>query len=326
MPTDIGIDPGTDSVLVYVRGKGVVLKEPGIAAVEKESGKVAAIGRSAQELLVRAPDSIVGVRPFAHGEIADYSIAEKMLRYFIRKAGGRRTVRKPVITVAVPGGAGKAVRKTLEEAVLQAGAREVLLVEGPVAAAIGAGIDVTKPYGNILVDIGGGTTDVAVVSMGGTVVSTSLSIAGNDFDQAILRHMRRAHNLLIGERTAEEIKMQIGCCYPMAENLSMEVHGRSLLTGMPKTMRVTSAETLEALREPALRIAETVSGVLERTPSELASDITDRGIVLTGGGAMLRGMASLLQSRIGINTMIAQNPTECVVIGTGKYAQMKKSI
>lgn len=324
MPADIGIDLGTASVLVYVRGRGVVLREPSVVAVEKETGKVMGIGEDAQEMTGRTPDHIVPVRPLQHGVISDYAAAERMIQYFIRKAVGRRTVRKPLITVSVPCSVTRVERRTVEDAMTAAGARDVILVEEPVAAAIGAGIDVTKPYGNIIVDIGGGTTDVAVVAMGGTVVSASVKAAGDAFDQEILRCMRVKHNLLIGERTAEELKIGIGCCYPLAENLSMEVNGRNLITGLPKTQIVTSSEILEALKEPAQEIVETVIRVLDRTPPELASDIADRGIVLTGGGAGLRGMTALLQKHTGINTMAAANPAECVVIGTGKYAQLQE--
>ena len=275
--TDVGIDLGTASILVYIKGKGVVLK--------------------------------------------DYTVTEKMLKFFIQKAIGKKTFRKPKIAVCVPSGVTEVEKKAVEDATYQAGAREVYIIEEPIAAAIGAGIDISRPCGNMIVDIGGGTTDIAVISLNGTVVSTSVKIAGDDFDEAIVRYMRKKHNLLIGERTAEDIKIKVGSCFPRAEVDSIDVRGRNLVTGLPKTVTVTSEETEEALKESTAQIVEAVHSVLERTPPELTADIADRGIVLTGGGALLRGLEELLESKTGINTMTAEDPMKCVAIGTGKYVE-----
>lgn len=322
MPTDIGIDLGTASILVYVRGKGVVLREPSVVAYDKESGKILAIGEEARDMLGRTPGNIAAVRPLRQGVISDYTVTEKMIRYFIRKALGRRLIRKPFISVCVPSGITEVEKKAVQDATVQAGARDVNIIEEPLAAAIGAGIDIAKPFGNMIVDIGGGTTDVAVISLGSTVVSASLKIAGDDFDDAIVRYLRKKYNLLIGERTAEEIKIRIGSCYPLADPLAMEVRGRNLVTGLPKTITITSQETEEAMREATLQIAETVRSVLEKTPPELAADVADRGIVLTGGGAMLRGLEELLEANTGINTMTAEDPINCVAVGTGRYTEI----
>lgn len=263
----------------------------------------------------------MAVRPLRQGVISDYTVTEKMLKFFIEKAIGKKTFRKPKIAVCVPSGVTEVEKKAVEDATYQAGAREVYIIEEPIAAAIGAGIDISRPCGNMIVDIGGGTTDIAVISLNGTVVSTSVKIAGDDFDEAIVRYMRKKHNLLIGERTAEDIKIKVGSCFPRAEVDSIDVRGRNLVTGLPKTVTVTSEETEEALRESTAQIVEAVHSVLERTPPELTADIADRGIVLTGGGALLRGLEELLESKTGINTMTAEDPMKCVAIGTGKYVE-----
>lgn len=319
--TDIGIDLGTASVLVYIKGKGVVLKEPSVVAYDRNTNEIKAIGEDAQLMIGRTPGNIVAVRPLRQGVISDYTITERMIRYFIQKAVGKRTFRKPRICVCVPSGVTEVERKAVEDATYQAGAREVFIIEEPVAAAIGAGIDIAKPCGNMVVDIGGGTTDVAVISLGGTVVSESIKIAGDDFDDALVRYMRKNHNLLIGERTGEDIKIKIGTCFMRPEELTIDVRGRNLVTGLPKTITLTTDETLEALRDPALQIVETVHSVLEKTPPELAADISDRGIVLTGGGALLHGLEQLLEEKTGITTMTAEDPTFCVAVGTGKYIE-----
>ena len=319
--TDIGIDLGTASILVYIRGKGVVLKEPSVVAFDRDTNKIRAIGEEARLMLGRTPGNIVAVRPLRQGVISDYTVTEKMLRYFIEKSLGKRYMRKPRIAVCVPSGVTEVEKKAVEDATYQAGAREVLIIEEPIAAAIGAGIDISRPCGNMIVDIGGGTTDVAVISLGGTVVSSSVKIAGDDFDEAIVRYMRKKHNLLIGERTAEDIKIKVGSCYHRPEVESMDVRGRNLVTGLPKTVSVTSEDTEEALRETTLQIVETVHSVLEKTPPELAADIADRGIVLTGGGALLRGLEELLEEKTGINTMTAEDSMKCVAIGTGKFVE-----
>ena len=248
-----------------------------------------------------------------------------MLKYFIQKAIGKRMLKKPRISVCVPSGVTEVEKKAVEDATLQAGAREVAIIEEPIAAAIGAGIDISRPCGNMIVDIGGGTADIAVISLGGSVVSTSIKIAGDDFDEAIVRYMRKKHNILIGERTAEDLKIKIGTCYPLPEPMTMETRGRNLVTGLPKTIEISSEELEEALREPTLQIVEAVHSVLEKTPPELAADVAERGIVLTGGGSLLRGLEQLMEERTGINTMTADDPMTCVAIGTGKYIEFLAS-
>ena len=320
--TDIGIDLGTASVLVYVKGKGVVLKEPSVVAFDRNTNKIKAIGEEARLMLGRTPGNIVAVRPLRQGVISDYTVTEKMLSYFISRTVGKSLFgRKPRISVCVPSGATEVEKKAVEDATYQAGAREVSIIEEPVAAAIGAGIDIAKPCGNMIVDIGGGTADIAVISLGGVVVSNSIKVAGDDFDEAIVRFMRKKHNLLIGERTAEEIKINVGTVYKRPENLTMDVRGRNLVTGLPKTVTVTSEETEEALREPAYQIVDAVHNVLERTPPELAADISDRGIVLTGGGSLIQGLEDLIEEKTGINTMTAEDPLTAVALGTGKYIE-----
>ena len=321
LSTDIGIDLGTASILVYIKGKGVVLKEPSVVAFDRDTNQIKAIGKEARLMIGRTPGNIVAVRPLRQGVISDYTVTEKMLKYFIRKALGKKTLRKPRISVCIPSGATEVVKKAVEDATYQAGAREVSIIEEPVAAAIGSGIDISKACGNMIVDIGGGTADIAVISLGGTVVSTSVKVAGDDFDEAIVRFMRKKHNLLIGERTAEEIKIQIGCAYKRPELVAMDVRGRNLVTGLPKTITITSDETLEALREPAMQIVDAVHNVLERTPPELAADVYDRGIVMTGGGSLLSGLDALIEEKTGINTVIAEEPLTAVAIGTGKFIE-----
>ena len=321
MSNDIGIDLGTASILVYIKGKGVVLKEPSVVAIDRDTNKIKAIGEEARLMIGRTPGNIVAVRPLRQGVISDYTVTEKMLKYFINKAVGKKTLRKPRISVCIPSGATEVEKKAVEDATYQAGAREVAIIEEPVAAAIGAGIDISKACGNMIVDIGGGTSDIAVISLGGTVVSTSIKVAGDDFDEALVRYMRKKHNLLIGERTAEDIKIKIGSAFKRPEVASMDVRGRNLVTGLPKTITVTSDETEEALRETTSQIVEAVHSVLEKTPPELAADIADRGIVLTGGGCLLYGLEELLESKTGITTMTAEDPMTAVAIGTGKFVE-----
>ena len=335
--TDIGIDLGTASILVYIRGRGVVLKEPSVVAFDRDTNRIKAIGEDARLMLGRTPGNIIAVRPLRQGVISDYRVTEQMMKYFIQKALGKKTFRKPRIAVCVPSGVTEVEKKAVEDATLQAGAREVSIIEEPIAAAIGAGIDISKPCGNMIVDIGGGTSDIAVISLGGTVVSASIKIAGDDFDEALVRFMRKKHNLLIGERTAEDIKIKIGSAFkrvevdymdvrgPLPQKIThchyMDVRGRNLVTGLPKTVKVSSAETEEALKETTAQIIETIHSVLEKTPPELAADIADRGIVLTGGGSLLRGLEDLIAERTGINTMTAEDPMTAVAIGTGKYVE-----
>ena len=319
--TDIGIDLGTASILVYIKGKGVVLKEPSVVAFDRDTNKIRAIGEEARLMLGRTPDNITAIRPLRQGVISDYTVTEKMMKYFIQKALGKKTFRKPRIAVCVPSGVTEVEKKAVEDATYQAGAREVSVIEEPIAAAIGAGIDISKPCGNMIVDIGGGTSDIAVISLGSTVVSTSVKTAGDDFDDALVQYIRRQHNLAIGERTAEEIKIRIGTAFKRPEVEYMDVRGRNLVTGLPKTIKMSSEETEEALRQPTSQIIEAIHKVLERTPPELAADIAERGIVLTGGGSLLRGLEDLIENRTGINTMTAEDPMTCVAIGTGKYVE-----
>ena len=319
--SDIGIDLGTASVLVYIKGKGVVLKEPSVVAIDRDTKKVKAIGEEARFMLGRTPGNIMAIRPLRQGVISDYDVTEKMMKYFIQKAGGKRFFRKPRISVCIPSAATEVEKRAVEEATYNAGAREVAIIEEPIAAAIGAGIDISKPCGNMIVDIGGGASDVAVISLGGSVVSASVKIAGDDFDDAIIKYMRKKHSLLIGEMTAEEIKIKIGSAFKRPELVTLDVRGRNLLTGLPNTITVTSDETLEALELPCKQIVDSVHQVLEKTPPELAADIADRGIVLTGGGALLWGMEQLLEAKTGINTVTAENPMNCVAIGTGKFVE-----
>ena len=320
--SDIGIDLGTASILVYVKGKGVVLKEPSVVAYDRDTEQIMAIGEEARLMLGRTPGNIVAVRAIRQAVISDYKTTEKMLKYFIQKAVGKSFFgRRPRISVCVPSGVTDVEKRAVEDATYQAGARDVYIIEEPVAAAIGAGIDISRPCGNMIVDIGGGTSDIAVISLDGVVVSSSIKVAGDDFDDAIVRFMRKRHNLLIGERSAEEIKINIGTCYKRPENISMDIRGRNLVTGLPKTVTVSSDETEEALREVTSQIVDAVHSVLERTPPELAADIADRGIVLTGGGALLHGLEDLIEENTGITTMTAEEPLTAVAIGTGKYIE-----
>ena len=320
--TDIGIDLGTASILVYVKGKGVVLKEPSVVAFDRDTNKIKAIGEEARLMLGRTPGNVVAIRPLRKGVISDYTVTEQMLKYFIQKAIGRMSFRKPRISVCVPSSITEVEKKAVEDATYQAGAREVSIIEEPIAAAIGAGIDISRPCGNMIVDIGGGTCDVAVISLDGIVVSTSIKVAGDDFDEAIIRYVRKKHNLLIGERTAEDIKINIGTAIERPDQNVMEVRGRDLITGLPKTVRVTSEETRDALKEATSQIVEAVHGVLERTPPELAADVVDRGIVLTGGGSLLSGLEELIEEKTGINTVTAEDPMTAVAIGTGKFVEL----
>ena len=319
LSSDIGIDLGTASILVYIKGKGVVLKEPSVVAFDTETNRIKAIGEDARLMLGRTPDNIVAVRPLRQGVISDYKVTERMLKYFIDKAVGRHMFRRPRICVCVPSGVTQVEKRAVEDATIQAGAREVAIIEEPIAAAIGAGIDISRPCGNMIVDIGGGTTDIAVVSLSSTVVSTSIKIAGDDFDESIVRYMRKKHNLLIGERTAEELKIRVGCAYPLPEVKVMTVKGRNLVTGLPKAVEITSDSMEEALREDTGQIVEAIRSVLERTPPELSADIAERGIVLTGGGALLTGLEELIEAKTGIHTVTAKDPMTAVAIGTGKY-------
>ncbi|MFR0822563.1 MAG: rod shape-determining protein [Clostridia bacterium] len=314
---DIGIDLGTASVIAYAKGKGIVLREPSVVAVDNNTGNVLAVGKEARRMLGRTPGNIVATRPLRDGVISNYTVTEKMLKYFIGKVCGK-FVFSPRIMICIPSQVTEVEKKAVIDAASQAGARKVYLIEEPIAAAIGAGIDISKPCGNMVVDIGGGTTDIAVISLGGSVVSTSLKIAGDKFDEAIVKYIKKKHNVMIGERTAEDLKINIGCVYPKIQDAQMDIRGRDLLTGLPKTVTIRSSEMLEALMEPALMIVDAVHSVLEKTPPELAADISDKGIYMTGGGCLVDGLDKLLQEKTGINVMIAQDAVSCVALGTGK--------
>ncbi|MDR5659703.1 rod shape-determining protein [Serpentinicella sp. ANB-PHB4] len=316
--TDIGIDLGTASVLVFVKGKGIVLQEPSVVAIDKNTNDILAVGQEARRMLGRTPGNIVAIRPLKDGVISDYEITEKMLKYFIRKTTGKRFVFKPKIIVCVPSGVTEVEKRAVIDASNEAGARMTHLIEEPIAAAIGAGMDIAQPSGHMIVDIGGGTTDVAVISLGGIVVSTSIKVAGDKFDEAIVRYMRKKHNIMIGERTAEEMKVQIGGAFPRDKEVKMGVRGRNLVSGLPVNLEVSSNEVLEALDESVSAIADAVHSVLEKTPPELASDIANTGIVMTGGGALLWGLNRLIEKRTGIPVFVAEEAVSCVAKGTGK--------
>ena len=314
---DIGIDLGTATVIAYVKGKGIVLREPSVVAIDNRTKDVLAVGQEARRMLGRTPGNIVATRPLKDGVISDYTVTEKMLKHFITKVCGK-FIFAPRIMICIPSQVTEVERKAVIDAASQAGARKVYLIEEPIAAAIGAGIDISRPCGNMIVDIGGGTTDVAVISLGGSVVSNSLKVAGDKFDEAIVKYIKKKHNVMIGERTAEDLKVNIGCVYPKIQDMEMDIRGRDLTTGLPKTITIYSSEMMEALTEPAMMIVDSVHSVLERTPPELVSDISDKGIYMTGGGCLVDGLDKLLQEKLGINVMIAQDAVSCVALGTGK--------
>ena len=314
---DIGIDLGTATVIAYVKGKGIVLREPSVVAVNNVTGQVLAVGHEARRMLGRTPGNIVATRPLRDGVISDYTVTEKMLKYFISKICGRFFF-APRIMICIPSQVTEVEKKAVIDAASNAGARKVYLIEEPIAAAIGAGIDISKPCGNMIVDIGGGTTDIAVISLGGSVVSSSIKVAGDKFDEYIVKYIKKRHNVMIGERTAEELKQQIGCVFPKIQDMEMDVRGRDLITGLTKTITIYSSEMMEALEEPAMLIVDAVHSVLEKTPPELAADISDKGIYMTGGGCLIDGLDRLLQDKTGINVMIAEDAISCVAKGTGK--------
>jgi rod shape-determining protein MreB len=317
----LGIDLGTTSVRVFVKGKGIVLREPSVVAVDRR-GNILAVGEEAKRMIGKTPSSIVARQPLREGVIADYTTTAAMLRYFIRKACGRWTLFKPEVIICVPAKATEVERRAVVDAALEAGARRAFPIEEPMAAAIGAGLPITEPGANVVVDIGGGTTDIAVISLGGIVVSDSIRIGGIKLDDAIVRYIKREYNLLIGEQTAEEIKIRIGSAYKLPQELSMEVRGRDLVTGLPKTVRITSEEIRNALSEPVGQIVARVKAVLEQTPPELAAEVVTRGIVLTGGGALLRGLDKLLQLETGVPVRLADDPISAVALGTGLALDM----
>lgn len=314
---DVGIDLGTATVLVYVKGKGIVLKEPSVVAIDSNTKKVLAVGEEARRMVGRTPSNIIAIRPLKDGVISDYETTEKMIKYFLSRVI-KSSFFKPRVIICVPSGVTGVEEMAVEEAAANAGAKYVGLIEEPKAAAIGAGIDIEKPNGNIVVDIGGGTADIAVLSLGEVVLSDSIKMAGDKFDDSIVKYIKRVYNVLIGERTAESIKQEIGCVYKQASVEKMIIKGRCLLTGLPKSIEVDSKEIMQPLQECALTIVDALHGVLERTPPELVGDIYQNGIVMTGGGSLVKGFDKLIESKIGISTRIAEDAVSCVAIGTGK--------
>jgi rod shape-determining protein MreB len=318
LSSDLAIDLGTANTLVYAKNKGIVVSEPSIVAVNKVTGKVEAVGKDAKEMLGRTPGNIVAIRPMKDGVIADFEITEKMLSHFIRKAHNRNTFVRPRIIIGIPSEVTQVEKRAVKDSALKAKASEVYLVDQAMAAAIGAGLPITEPSGNMVVDIGGGTTDIAVISLAGIVYSKSVRVAGNEMDEAIIQYIKKKYNLLIGERTAEQIKLELGSAFPLDEPITMEIKGRDLIEGIPKTLTITDAEIREALAEPISIIVNAVRVALERTPPELSADIVDRGIVLTGGGSLLKNLDKLLREETSLPVSVAEDPLSSVVLGTGK--------
>jgi rod shape-determining protein MreB len=319
--TDIGIDLGTANILVYVKNQGIVIREPSVVALEKRTQRILAVGEEARQMMGRTPGSIIAVRPLKDGVIADYDVTEIMLKYYIEKACFKPRIFKPRVAVCIPSGVTSVEKRAVLEATLAAGARKTYLIEEPMAAALGAGLNIAEACGNMVVDIGGGTTDIAIISLGGIVVSESLRVGGDKFDEAIIRYIKKMFNMTIGERTAEAIKVTIGSAYPEGDGKIMEIRGRDLVTGLPRTIKFTASDTFQALTEPVTMVVDGIKSVLERTPPELASDIVDRGIVLTGGGALLQGLTRLLKEETGIPIHLAAEPLTCVVLGTGEILE-----
>jgi rod shape-determining protein MreB len=315
---DMGVDLGTANTLVYVRREGIVLREPSVVARRVDGGEVLAVGDEAKKMIGRTPGDIVATRPLRDGVIADFDTTASMLSYFIRRGLRGRSLMRPRVIVGIPSGVTEVEKRAVIDATLQAGAREAYLIEEPMAAAIGAGLPVSEPVGSMVVDIGGGTTEVAVIALGGIVTARSIRVAGDEMDEAIIQYARKAYNLLIGERTAEEVKIRIGSAYPQKDEQTIEVRGRDLVSGLPRTVRMTSTEIREAMAEPIAAIVEAVKMTLERTPPELAADIVDRGIIMAGGGSLLRGLDRLLGEETGMPVMPTEDPLSSVVLGTGK--------
>jgi rod shape-determining protein MreB len=318
---DMGIDLGTANTLVHVKGRGVVLREPSVVAIDRNTGQVSSVGEAAKQMVGRTPGHIVAIRPLKDGVIADFDITQRMLHHFIRSVHNGRAFASPRVMVGIPSGITEVEKRAVIEAAMTAGARDARTIEEPMAAAIGAGLPVSEPTGSMIVDIGGGTTEVAVISLGGIVTSRSLRVAGDEIDEAIIAYVRRTFNMLIGERTSESLKLQIGSAYPLQEEVSCEVKGRDLVNGLPRSVRINSADLREAIKDPVLEIVETVKTTLEQSPPELSADIMERGIVLAGGGALLRGLDQLLAHEAGIPVHIAADPLTCVALGTGETVE-----
>jgi rod shape-determining protein MreB len=318
---DMGIDLGTANTVVYVKGKGIVLNEPSVVAIQKDTNKILAVGNEAKRMLGRTPGSIVAIRPLRDGVIADFEITENMIKYFIRKVHNRKSLISPLVVIGVPSGITEVEKRAVEDSATRAGARDVFLIEEPMAGAIGVGLPVHEPAGNMIIDIGGGTTEVAIISLAGIVFSRSVRVGGDEMDEAIIQYMKRSYNLMIGERTAEQIKIEVGAAIPLDEPLTIEVKGRDLVAGLPKTLTVNSEEIREALAEPVSTIVESVRVSLERCPPELSADLVDRGIVMVGGGSLLRGLDKLLSKETGLPVHVADDPLSAVAFGTGKVIE-----
>jgi rod shape-determining protein MreB len=318
MSKDLGIDLGTANTLIYVKGEGIVLREPSVVAINSDTKKVLAVGTEAKEMIGRTPGNIVAIRPLKDGVIADFDVTQTMLKKFIEKVSHKGSFTSPRIVVCYPSGITEVEKRAIDEATKQAGARDVLLLEEPMAAAIGSGLPVNEPTGSMIVDIGGGTTEVAIISLGGIVTAKSLRVAGDDFDQAIISYIKKEYSLMVGERTAEKVKLEVGSAFDLGEDNSMEIRGRDLITGLPKVILIKESEIREALREPVNAIIEAIKTTLEKTPPELASDIIDKGITLAGGGAMLRGLDKLITAETHMPVHIAESPLDCVALGAGR--------
>lgn len=321
MTKDMGIDLGTANTLVYIKGQGIVVREPSVVAIRDDSKAVLAVGEEAKRMIGRTPGNIVAIRPMKDGVIADFDVTQSMLSYFIQKAAAKKGVVSPRIAICVPFGVTEVEKRAIEEAARQAGAKDAFLIEEPMAAAIGAGLRIEEPEGNMVVDIGGGTSEIAIISLGGIVTAKSIRLGGDELDEAIVNYVKKEYSLMIGERTAEDVKIRIGSAYKEGDEVEMEIRGRDLISGLPKTMKISSSEVREALRESVNAIIDGIKSTLEKTPPELASDIMENGIMLTGGGALLKGLDKLVKEETGMPVKIAENPLDCVAIGTGKSVE-----
>ena len=321
MTKDMGIDLGTANTLVYIKGQVIVVREPSVVAIRDDSKDVLAVGEEAKRMIGRTPGNIVAIRPMKDGVIADFDITQSMLSYFIQKAAAKKGVVSPRIAICVPFGVTEVEKRAIEEAARNAGAKDAFLIEEPMAAAIGAGLRIEEPEGNMVVDIGGGTSEIAIISLGGIVTAKSIRLGGDELDEAIVNYVKKEYSLMIGERTAEDVKIKIGSAYKEGDEIEMEIRGRDLISGLPKTMQISSSEVRDALRDPVNSIVDGIKSTLEKTPPELASDIMENGIMLTGGGALLRGLDKLVKQETGMPVKIAENPLDCVAIGTGKSVE-----